>query len=95
MPFRAVLDHLERIDSLIRLKATRPPEKMAHKLGISRATWFRWLEQLTNDLGLPIGYDDYRKTYYYTKRGVFVVKFIEENTQEEEPANGPSHPVSF
>lgn len=82
MPFRTVLQNLERIDTLIRLRATGTPDDMADKLGISRATWFRWLEQLTEDLGLPIVYDEYRSTYYYSKRGVFMIKFIEEPDSE-------------
>lgn len=85
MPFRTVLGNLERIDTLIRLRATGTPDDMADKLGISRATWFRWLEQLTEDLGLPIAYDEYRGTYYYSKRGVFMIKFIED--PENEPAS--------
>ena len=85
MPFQAVLADLERIDTLIRLRSTGTPDQMAEKLGISRATLFRWLEQLTDDLGLPIDYDEYRKTYYYTKRGWFVVKFIEEKAEAEAP----------
>lgn len=91
MPFRAVLTDLERIDTLIRLRSTGTPDQMAEKLGISRATWFRWLEQLTDDLGLPIDYDEYRKTYYYTKRGWFVVKFVEEKTEAEAPTYSSTH----
>jgi predicted DNA-binding transcriptional regulator YafY len=91
MPFRAVLADLERIDTLIRLRSTGTPDQMAEKLGISRATWFRWLEQLTDDLGLPIDYDEYRKTYYYTKRGWFVVKFVEEKTEAEAPTYSSTH----
>jgi hypothetical protein len=41
---------------------------LAERLGISRATWFLWLEQLRR-LGLPIAYDEVAHTYYYTRPG--------------------------
>ncbi len=69
---------VDRIDSLIRRRATGTPDDMAEKLGISRSTWFSHLRLLTNELSFPIEYDSEKQTYYYTAKGKFVVGFIQE-----------------
>ena len=53
-----------RADQLIRLKATGTSKEFAAKLGISRASEVRLLRDLRN-IGAPIKYCRYRKTYYY------------------------------
>jgi hypothetical protein len=68
MPFDTAKEKLARIDSLIKRRATGSPEHLSRTLGICRATWFNWLEQL-KALGLPIAYDPDAQTYYYTRPG--------------------------
>ncbi len=68
MPLQSIKEQLNRIDDLIRRRATGPPEAMAEKLGMCRASWFRWRDQLIG-FGLPIAYDQVEKTYYYTQEG--------------------------
>lgn len=78
MPIRRIheaLREIERVDALVRLKATGTPDEMAEKLGISRSTWFEYLNVLTNDLGFPIAYDSNRKTYFYMEDGTFSFGF--------------------
>jgi len=84
MHIHKVLENLQRIDALIRRRATGSPEELSQKLGISRATWFRWLEQLTQTVGLPIKYDEEQRTYYYERRGKLIVQFVEDNHAETE-----------
>ncbi len=84
MSFSTAKAHLEQIDSLVRRRATGSPDQLAHRLGIGRATWFEWLEQLRHDLGLPIEYDTASQTYYYTRPGRVVCGFV-----EERPAQAP------
>jgi predicted DNA-binding transcriptional regulator YafY len=55
---------IERIDLLIRLKATGIAKEYAQKLCISRRTLFRWLDYL-RETGKPVKYCRYRKAYYY------------------------------
>jgi predicted DNA-binding transcriptional regulator YafY len=68
MPLDTAKEKLARIDSLIKRRATGSPEHLSRTLGICRATWFNWLEQL-KALGLPIAYDPDAQTYYYTRPG--------------------------
>ncbi|MCU0451687.1 MAG: hypothetical protein MUC97_17885 [Bernardetiaceae bacterium] len=68
MPFYNVREKFERIDRLVRRQATGSPDELAETLGICRATWFIWLEQLRS-FGLPIAYDDHAQTYYYAQPG--------------------------
>jgi biotin operon repressor len=89
MSFSTAKAHLEQIDSLVRRRATGSPDQLAHRLGISRATWFEWLGQLRADLGLPIAYDAAAQTYYYTRPGRLVCGFI-----EEVPTEPPLSPIS-
>ena len=58
------IDHLKRLDGLIRRKATGTPEDLARRLNISRATVFRHIEDLRT-LGAPVSYDKQRQTYQY------------------------------
>jgi hypothetical protein len=83
MHFQTTKVHLEQIDALIRRRATGTPNQMAKRLGIGRATWFEWLEQLRTDLGLPIAYDTVARTYYYTRPGRVVCGFLEETSTKE------------
>jgi predicted DNA-binding transcriptional regulator YafY len=78
MSFSTAKSQLEQIDSLLRRRDTGTPNQLAQKLGIGRATWFEWLEQLRADLGLPIAYDTAARTYYYTRSGQAVCGFMEE-----------------
>jgi hypothetical protein len=78
MHFHTAKVHLEQIDALVRRRATGTPDQMAQKLGIGRATWFEWLEQLRADLGLPIAYDTAARTYYYARPGHLICRFVED-----------------
>lgn len=53
------------MDSLIQRKATGKPEEFARKLNISRATLFRYIDELKNDFEAPISYCCFRGSYHY------------------------------
>lgn len=72
---RETVNMLERIDYHVRAKSTGSPAQFAKKLGVSRSSWFEYLQILTQDLGFPIVYNNYRKTYEYTQSGKFDLKF--------------------
>jgi ACT domain-containing protein len=69
------LQLIERIDTLIRHRATGTPDDMAEKLEVSRSTWFNYLHILKEDLGFPIDYDPEKQTYFYTARGAFRIGY--------------------
>lgn len=76
--FPQALTLIKRIDSLIRKRATGSPEQMARRLGISRSTWFNYLNVLKDDLGFPIEYDRLAQTYYYSQPGTFKIGYVVE-----------------
>lgn len=64
MKFIEYINRLERIDQLIRLKATGSPKTFADKIGVSE----RYLYELLNVLkkmGAELRYDKYRETYVH------------------------------
>ncbi len=74
--FPQTLALIERIDSLIKKRATGSPEQMARLLGVSRSTWFNYLTVLKEDLHFPIEYDRHTRTYYYSKTGAFRIGYV-------------------
>jgi biotin operon repressor len=59
-----LIQTVERINQLIRLKATGSPAELADKLDLCERQVYRIIEDL-KDSGLPILYCKKRKTYYY------------------------------
>jgi predicted DNA-binding transcriptional regulator YafY len=62
------LVEVQRMNSLIKHKQTGTPAEFADKLAISLRTLYRRVEFL-KDIGVPIAYDRYAQSYYYTKEG--------------------------
>lgn len=63
---------LQRLDDLIRRKATGTPVDCANRLDVSRATFFRLLDELKS-LDAPICYCRNRESYFYEEDFVFAV----------------------
>ncbi|WP_162793968.1 hypothetical protein [Runella rosea] len=57
---------VQRADDLITAQSTGRPRQMAQRLGLSERAWYYLLDRLRNDYGLPILYDRFRCSYYYT-----------------------------
>lgn len=72
---KEIFHRLERIDQLIRIKATGTPTELAGKLGISERTVYEYLN-LMKELGAPIKFNSYRQTYYYDEEGMFNISFL-------------------
>ena len=72
---KAIFHRLERIDSLIRMKATGTPAQLADRLEISERSVYEYIN-LMKDLGAPIKFDTYRQTYYYDEEGSFNISFF-------------------
>lgn len=55
-----------RLHELIKRKSTGDPQAFADRMGVSRATLFRYLDEL-RDLNADIDYDKERPSYFYKK----------------------------
>ncbi|ELR72382.1 hypothetical protein C900_01664 [Fulvivirga imtechensis AK7] len=66
-----------RLDRMIRMKVRGNAAVLAHRLGISRSTFFRCLDDMKN-LGAPIGYNEFAQHYYYIEEGCFAFGFVKE-----------------
>jgi len=62
------LERIERIDQLIRLKATGSPKEFARKLGISKSTLYEYLKNIKN-IGADITYDKNNNSFRYLENG--------------------------
>ena len=57
---------LQRIDHLVRTRATGTPVQLAERLGISERNLYRLIGNL-RDQGFPIAYNKQADTYYYSE----------------------------
>jgi hypothetical protein len=77
-----ITQRLIYVNHLIKSKSTGTPKQLAKKLGLSERGWFKFRDELVNDLELPIAYCNYRKTYYYTTSGSFEMGFRKLNESD-------------
>jgi len=68
------LNHLQRIDYLIRIKGTGSASNLAEKLGISRRNVYYYLELMKSN-GAPIKFCHARQSFYYDENGIFLIQF--------------------
>ena len=64
---------LQRMDSLIAMKATGSPEEFAYKMNLSRSTLFETLQEMKG-MGVDIRYSNTRESYYYGDERRIVIK---------------------
>lgn len=70
---------LERLDNLIRIKATGTPKILSQKMGVSERTVYKYIEILES-LGAPVTYSKTKESYVYENDGYFNFRFINKNT---------------
>jgi predicted DNA-binding transcriptional regulator YafY len=75
---KEIICRLERIDHLIRSKATGTPVELASRLGLSERCIYNYIS-LLKDMGAPIKFCRLRNTYYYDSKGGFKFTFLLEN----------------
>lgn len=63
--FFEILDLIDRLDGLIRRKATGKPRDLARRLNVCERKVYLLIETLRN-LGAPVEYCPNRESYYYT-----------------------------
>lgn len=69
-----ILQRLEQMDQLIRLKATGPPKQFASRLDISQSMMYNYLD-LLRSLGGPIQYNKIAASYEYTHPVVLHLRY--------------------
>jgi hypothetical protein len=81
--FFEMLELIDRLDGLIRRKATGKPSELARRLNVCERKTYQLIDILRN-LGAPVEYCRHRESYYYTtdvefRRELFVHRM---NTQK-------------
>jgi hypothetical protein len=83
-----ICQRLTYLDRLIKMKATGTPKELAQKLGITERAWYKYRDELVNDLELPINYCPYTRSYIYTEEGNFEIGFRKLLKDETANLNG-------
>jgi DNA-binding IclR family transcriptional regulator len=74
MTFLEKIQHLERLDQLIRHKATGSPDEIATRMQIARSTVYELVDCL-RFFGAEVEYCRVRKTFYYIGDKKFNIGF--------------------
>ena len=69
------IERLQRMDQLIRMKATGTSDEFAEKMGISRSVLMDSIRDL-RELGCEIVYCPVSQNYYYESEGRFHIGFL-------------------
>jgi len=64
---------LQRMDALIAMKATGPPDEFAYKMNLSRSMLFETLQEMKG-MGVDIRYSIIRESYYYADSRRIIIK---------------------
>lgn len=75
MTFLEKINTIERIDQLIRLKATGSPDELANKLNLTRSTVYEIIDCM-KAMDADIKYSKTRKSFYYESEKVLTIGFI-------------------
>lgn len=78
MTFLEKLKTVERVDQLIRLKATGTPEELAKKLGVARSTVYEIIECMKN-MNAEIKYCKTTRSFCYESDKVLAIGFVEKS----------------
>jgi hypothetical protein len=90
------IELIERIDQLIRLKATGTPKTFAKRLCISEASLYRLIDTV-KEMGAPIEFSICYQSYVYANEVSFMCGFFlkELSVQEAKKVNGGFQNLAF
>jgi len=77
MTFEERIRIFKALDNLINRKYRGNSKDYATKLGISRSAFFRILEYLRDEFGVPVIYKKTDNRYAYQKKGALYFGFLE------------------
>ncbi len=83
MNLRQNLNRIEKLHALILARRTCAPKELAERLGISRATLYKLIDDLSS-LDLPIEYSRKHETFFYKKEVNQTISFKVETIDEPE-----------
>jgi hypothetical protein len=75
MDYLVDLEMIDRLDCLIRMKATGTPAKLARRLGISYSTLHENISKMKKHLRAPIKYNEYIESFEYEYEPDFYLGF--------------------
>lgn len=78
MRFFEKIKVIERIDQLIKMKATGSARDLAKRLNVSKSTMYEIIDTMKN-MGAEIEYCNHRKSYYYIHEKVLAIGFVEKS----------------
>ncbi|MBK8514995.1 MAG: hypothetical protein IPL55_01510 [Saprospiraceae bacterium] len=76
MTFLQKINIIQRIDQLIKMKATGNPDKLAERLEISRSTVYEIIECM-RAMDAEIDYCKTKQTFYYVKDKTLAIGFVD------------------
>ncbi len=90
------IELIERIDQLIRLRATGTPKKLAQRLDLSEASLYRLIETIKG-MGAPVEYSLRYQSYIYSSEVNFTCGFFlkELSYSEIQEVNGGFQNLAF
>ncbi|HWW40047.1 HTH domain-containing protein [Pedobacter sp.] len=74
------IDEIKKINELIQKRKTGTPAELANKFNVSERK-VKGIIKHMRDLGCPIHYNVIKKSYEYTKQGVFKLGFEEDRSE--------------
>jgi predicted DNA-binding transcriptional regulator YafY len=77
-----------RLDQMIRLRFRGNADSLSRRLGVSRSTFFRLLDDMKS-LDAPIEYNETGQFYYYEKIGRFRFGFYKQEHRRDIPFDSP------
>ena len=87
MTFLEKIELLERLDGLIKRKATGTPTQLAKRVNLSKRTLHDVLGVMES-MGAPIQYDLSRRTYFYKYNVNFTIGFISDSHVDTSQISG-------
>jgi transposase len=78
MRFFEKIKAIERIDQLIRMRATGSARDLAKRLDVSKSTMYEIIDTMKN-MGAEIEYCSHRKSYYYSHEKELAIGFVEKS----------------
>lgn len=88
------IQQLDRIDKLIRMKATGGPKELARKIGLGESTLYEYLK-LMKEMGAPIEFSRTRNSYYYTADTTFHFGFVAKENKHHEIADVNENTIEY
>jgi len=75
MTFLEKVQLIERVDQLIRMKATGSAEDLSDRIGVSRSTVYELIDCM-RAMGAEIEYCRHRQSFYYLEEKILAIGFV-------------------